>query len=66
VSHWPVDSENAVKLATGAFAQLSRDPGLGRAEALRRSIQALIADRSAAHNADPATWAPFVLVGEGD
>jgi CHAT domain-containing protein len=65
VSHWPVDSEAAVKLTTGAFAQLSKNPGIGRAEALRRSIQALIADRSAARNADPSTWAPFVLVGEG-
>jgi len=31
----------------------------------RRSIQALIADRSAARDADPSTWAPFVLFGEG-
>ena len=65
MSHWPLDSEAAVKLTTGAFAQLGKDPQIGRAEALRRSIQALIADRSAARNADPATWAPFVLVGEG-
>jgi CHAT domain-containing protein len=49
----------------GAFARLSGDPRIGRAEALRRSIQALIADRSSAQNAAPSTWAPFVLVGEG-
>ena len=65
VSYWPVESDAAVKLTTGAFARLSKDPGIGRAEALRRSIQALIADRSSAHNAEPSTWAPFVLVGEG-
>ncbi len=65
VSYWPVESDAAVKLTTGAFARLSKDPGIGRAEALRRSIQALIADRSSAHNADPSAWAPFVLVGEG-
>jgi CHAT domain-containing protein len=65
VSYWPVESEAAVKLTTGAFARLSRDPRIGRAEAPRRSIQALIADRSSAQNADPSTWAPFVLVGEG-
>jgi hypothetical protein len=35
-----------------------------RAEALRRSIQALIGDRSSPHNADPSSWAPFVLVGK--
>ena len=27
--------------------------------------RALIADQSSARNADPSTWAPFVLVGEG-
>jgi CHAT domain-containing protein/Tfp pilus assembly protein PilF len=65
VSYWPVESSAAVKLTTGAFAGLRKNPGIGRAEALRRSIQALIADRSSAHNADPSAWAPFVLVGEG-
>jgi CHAT domain-containing protein/tetratricopeptide (TPR) repeat protein len=65
VSHWPVDSTSAVKLTTGAFAQLKKDPTIGRAEALRLSMQALIADRSSQQNADPSIWAPFVLVGEG-
>jgi CHAT domain-containing protein/tetratricopeptide (TPR) repeat protein len=65
VSYWPVESDAAVKLTTGAFARLSKDPRIGRAEAMRRSIQALIADRSSVHNADPSAWAPFVLVGEG-
>jgi CHAT domain-containing protein/tetratricopeptide (TPR) repeat protein len=66
VSHWPVESEAAVKLTTGAFAELAKNPGIGRAEALRRSMRALIADRSSVHNADPSSWAPFVLVGEGN
>jgi CHAT domain-containing protein len=36
---------------------------MGRAEAMRRSMQALIArGGSLAH---PANWAPFVVVGEG-
>lgn len=65
VSHWPVDSDAAVRLTTGAFSELSAHPGIGRAEALRRSAKALIADRSSPRNADPAVWAPFVLVGEG-
>jgi CHAT domain-containing protein len=65
VSYWPVESDVAVKLTTGAFARLSKDPRIGRAEAMRRSIQALIGDRSSANNADPSAWAPFVLVGEG-
>jgi CHAT domain-containing protein len=66
VSHWPVDSAAAVKLTTGAFAELKKDPAIGRAEALRRSMRALIADRSSELNANPSIWAPFVLVGEGD
>jgi hypothetical protein len=28
-------------------------------------MRARIADPSSAHNADPSSWAPFVLVGEG-
>ena len=65
VSHWPVDSDAAVRLTTGAFSELAAHPGIGRAEALRRSMKALIADSSSPRNADPAVWAPFVLVGEG-
>jgi CHAT domain-containing protein len=69
VSHWYVDSDGAVKLTTRAIAELQRNPEIGRAEALRRSMLALMADTSrpaewtpAAH---PSIWAPFVLVGEG-
>jgi CHAT domain-containing protein len=65
VSHWPVDSHAAVRLTTGAFTELRKHPDIGRTEALRRSMQALIADRSSLRNADPSIWAPFVLVGEG-
>lgn len=61
VSHWPVNSDAAVRLATGAIDELAADPRLGRAEALRRSMAAEIA-RGGRH-ADPANWAPFILVG---
>lgn len=64
VSHWPVVSEAAVKLTTTAFAELRSDPTIGRAEALRRSMLARI-DEGAAHEAHPAYWAPFIVVGEG-
>jgi hypothetical protein len=60
-----VDFTAAVKLTTDAFAVLRKNPEIGRAEVVRCSIQALIADRSSANNADPSIWAPFVLVGEG-
>jgi CHAT domain-containing protein/tetratricopeptide (TPR) repeat protein len=63
VSHWYVDSEAAVALTSGAFAELKVAPTIGRAEALRRSMLALI-DKGG-RNAHPANWAPFVVVGEG-
>ena len=63
VSHWAVDSEATVELIAKTFAALRTDPHIGRAEALRRSMLALISKGDA--HAHPATWAPFVLVGEG-
>lgn len=63
VSHWYVNSEGAVKIITGAFAELSRDPTIGKAEALRRSIEARI--REGGGRAHPSYWAPFVIVGDG-
>ena len=63
VSHWYVDSEATVKLITHAFTAMSASPGAGRAEALRRAMLALIDEGG--RMADPAIWAPFVVVGEG-
>ena len=65
VSHWPVASAAAVRLTTGALDALKREPGIGRAEALRRSEIALIEDESIAGSGHPMIWAPFVIVGEG-
>jgi CHAT domain-containing protein len=42
VSHWEVGSEAAIKLATRAFAELKAHPDIGQAEAMRRSMAALI------------------------
>ena len=64
VSHWEVYSDATVKLITTAVREMARDPKVGRAEALRRSMLALI-DKGEPHEAHPAYWAPFVVVGEG-
>lgn len=63
VSHWAVNSEATVKLITKGFDELKADPKIGRAEALRRSMMALI--NKGDGYAHPANWAPFVVVGEG-
>jgi CHAT domain-containing protein/tetratricopeptide (TPR) repeat protein len=63
VSHWPVNSEAAVGITTGATGAMMSDPNMGPAEALRRSISVLAA--SSSQNAHPSVWAPFVLVGNG-
>jgi CHAT domain-containing protein len=64
VSHWAVDSDATVKLITSAVGAISQDKSVGRAEALRRAMLSMI-DTGASHQAHPAYWAPFVLVGEG-
>jgi len=64
VSHWEVASVPTVKLITKSVAELKANPDIGRAEALRRSMLAMI-DKGEPFEARPAYWAPFVLVGEG-
>jgi CHAT domain-containing protein len=61
VSHWPVNSDSAVRLASGAVEEVANDPTISRAEALRRAMVAEIERGGAA--ADPANWAPFIVVG---
>jgi CHAT domain-containing protein len=63
VSHWYVDSEATVALITKSFDGMKADTKIGRAEALRRAMSALIA--GGGRTAHPSAWAPFVVVGEG-
>jgi CHAT domain-containing protein/Tfp pilus assembly protein PilF len=65
VSHWYVISDATRQLQTRMFQALSREPGLGRAEALQRAREQLITDRQRPYFAHPMFWAPFVVVGEG-
>ncbi len=63
VSHWPVRDDAAARLTADAMAALG--DGVGRSEALRRAMLALMDDRRDLSLAHPASWAPFVVVGEG-
>jgi len=65
VSHWAVDSEAATRLTTSTFDIMSKDPGIGRAEALRRAMLDYLNDKANDDNANPAYWGPFSVVGEG-
>ncbi|MBX3579787.1 MAG: tetratricopeptide repeat protein [Rhizobiaceae bacterium] len=61
VSHWPVNSDAAVSLATGAADVVAANPTFSRAEALQIAMIAEIA--KGGRHADPANWAPFIQVG---
>ncbi len=65
VSHWPVYSDAAVKLTTGALDALASNPDIGRAEALRRSMLAILDTDSNPTHWHPTYWAPFALLGDG-
>ena len=61
----PARSKATVTLTTGTFAELAKHPSIGRAEALRRAMMAMLDPANPAEFAHPLAWAPFVLVGEG-
>ncbi|MBF9152463.1 CHAT domain-containing protein [Novosphingobium jiangmenense] len=61
LSHWPVRDDVASRLTLDTLKGAGK--GLSRAEALRRAQLAILRDGNVAGGAHPATWAPFVLVG---
>jgi CHAT domain-containing protein len=73
VSNWPVETISAKKLTTDIFRRQADQPGLSRAQALRRSMVQLIngpgfTDKNGKtlfSYAHPIFWAPFALVGDG-
>jgi CHAT domain-containing protein len=65
VSNWSVPSEATVKLITGAFGELKKDPTIGRAEAVRRAEMAMLDPANPPEYAHPMMWAPFIVAGEG-
>jgi tetratricopeptide (TPR) repeat protein len=64
VSHWPVLSQAATQLTTRMLKE-AKDKTVGRAEALKRSMIAMMNDTKTNYLAHPMFWAPFVVVGEG-
>lgn len=61
LSHWPVRDDVASRLTLDTLNGAGK--GLSRAEALRRAQLAIMRDVKVPGGAHPATWAPFVLVG---
>lgn len=62
VTHWAIPSEPAVKVTTGLVKARAAEAKTSWAEALRRSVTALMdsADPGLAH---PASWGAFQIVG---
>jgi CHAT domain-containing protein/Tfp pilus assembly protein PilF len=65
VSNWETPSQATVRLVTGVFGELKKDPTIGRAEALRRAEMAMLDPTSPPTYAQPMFWAAFVVAGEG-
>jgi CHAT domain-containing protein len=72
LTNWPVETTSARLLTTDLFRRQAQDPGLGRAQAMRRAMLALIDGRGAEADgrvlfsyAHPIFWAPFTVVGDG-
>lgn len=65
VSHWEVYSFAAQALTTGMIKAELAAPEIGHAEALRRSMLAMLDHPRSPDFAHPSVWAPFVIVGDG-
>ncbi len=57
-SLWQVDDESTSVLMSEFYRQLTHDPNLTKAEALRRAQEFVLKDKE-----HPFYWAPYVLVG---
>lgn len=72
LTNWSVHSASARDLVTDLFRRQSADPTLGRAEALRQAMVALLDGpgyqedgKSLFSYAHPIFWAPYTLMGDG-
>ncbi len=57
-------SRGAEELPAAIYTAFHRNPKLSHAEALQKSILAMIEDAQHPERAGPKYWAPFVVVGE--
>lgn len=64
ISNWELNSAVTVKLIMAAMGEISNDPRVGCAEALRGAMLVLL-DKGEPREAHPVYRAPFVVVGEG-
>jgi CHAT domain-containing protein/Tfp pilus assembly protein PilF len=64
VSHWPVDDEVTKVLMVRLFENVKATPGGRAAEAHQKAMLSVINDHGNPQWANPAYWAPFILVGE--
>ncbi|MGV7218937.1 CHAT domain-containing protein [Bradyrhizobium sp. UFLA05-112] len=73
VTNWSVHSQSARQLVTDLFKRQADDPKIGRSEALRQAMMALV-DGPGYLNAEgktefayahPLFWAPYTIIGDG-
>ena len=62
LSHWRVRDDAASRLTVETVRQMA--DGSSKAAALQKAQLALIEDLSVSGAAHPATWAPFVIIGD--
>jgi CHAT domain-containing protein len=73
VTNWSVHSASARELITALFRRQSADPNLGRGEALRQAMMAMLdgpgfmdeAGETLFTYAHPLFWAPYSIIGDG-
>jgi CHAT domain-containing protein len=65
VSHWSVSSTATTELMISIFNIVRQDSSIGRAEAVRRGMNAYLDNASTPQSLLPSMWGAFFLVGEG-
>jgi CHAT domain-containing protein len=73
VTNWSVHSQSARELVTDLFRRQAQSAGVGRGEALRQAMLALIDGKGFTNDkgdtlfayAHPLFWAPYTIIGDG-